>query len=142
MVTLSLVKISISLFNELILFNGLISKTTLWWNIKSLCSHVNYLISVNTWNYKEDPRTSSSSCQESTKSEDNSSLKLLDNFYYKDKREGKSDENDDDSNDSQQSGTCYWSFSFTTLTKKFRKVILKSCTNPYLHQNSYVSDIH
>ena len=49
----------------------------LWWNFISCRSQVNLLIDIHTGNDEEDPRTSGSSCEEATKTEDHRSLVFL-----------------------------------------------------------------
>lgn len=49
----------------------------LWWNFKSLSSHINFLINIHTGNDEEDPRTPCSTREEPSQAEDDCSLILL-----------------------------------------------------------------
>ena len=54
----------------------------LWGNLIGSCSHVNLLINIKARDDKEDSRTAGSSCNQSSKSEDDSSLIFLEICVY------------------------------------------------------------
>ena len=65
------------------------------WNLESLWSHIYFLINIHTWDDKEDPRTPSSSCQQSAQPEDDGSLVLLDHLHHEHQGEGERDEDEE-----------------------------------------------
>ena len=108
----------------------------LWWNLKCLTPHIYFLINIHTGNYKEDPRTTCSSCKKSAKSEYDSSLVLLqvlryfkfrakstylDNFHYKQQGERKS--NYDEKEGEYCQGQSTHTRTFLTLYMIFTRII-------------------
>ena len=54
----------------------------LWWNVKGLSSHINFLVNIHTGDDEEDPGPPGSSSQQSAQSEDDGSLVLLDHLHH------------------------------------------------------------
>ena len=66
--------------------------------------HVNFLINIKTRNDKEDTGTPGSSRYKSAKSEDDSSLVLLDNLHSEEEAEGESGQDQHDGEHLEQVG--------------------------------------
>ena len=84
--------------------DGVLSKDLLRGDLKRHAPHVDLLVCVDTGNDEEDPRTPSSSGEESAQPEDDGPLVLLDHLDGEEEGEGEGDHDEQERSDGHDEG--------------------------------------